>query len=302
MDATTTPSTLGPPASPQAMESGLGPLLRYSLVLFRRNVWLIGAIVALFVAIAVVLTMLQTPLYTAASTVEINEQADTVLGEELESQDNSDSSWDIDLFLNTQLEILRSRALAERVVRRLNLAANERFFAAMQDPDMSASSERRADRRGDRHGARQPQRRPSAQHPRGLDLVHQRRSAGFRRRRQCLCGRIHPGEPAAQVRQLGLCAQLRGRAARRDPGAPRRVRTRAQCLRPPGRPDPHARSQQRRGEQRRKRDRVEPDAAQPGRQCRPGRAHRGRSALELPSARSRYSPRRRCCRTSPCRT
>jgi uncharacterized protein involved in exopolysaccharide biosynthesis len=141
LDATTTPTTLGGPASVPAAESGLGPLLRHSLVLFRRNVWLIAALVALFVAVAVVLTMLQTPLYTAVSTVEINEQADTVLGEELESENTSGMSWDIDLFLNTQLEILRSRALAERVVRRLNLAANERFFAAMQNPDLSALSE-----------------------------------------------------------------------------------------------------------------------------------------------------------------
>ena len=141
MDATTTPTTLNGTANPEVAESGLGPLLRYSLVLFRRNVWLIAAIVVLFVAIAVVLTMLQTPRYTASSTVEINEQADTVLGDELESEDNSNSGWDIDLFLNTQLEILRSRTLAERVVRRLNLAANDRFFAAMQQPGMSESSE-----------------------------------------------------------------------------------------------------------------------------------------------------------------
>jgi uncharacterized protein involved in exopolysaccharide biosynthesis len=97
------------------------------MVLFRRNIWLIAAIVALAIAAAVVLTMLQTPRYTAVSTVEINEQADTVLGEELETDQASNSNWDIDLFLNTQLEILRSRALAERVVRRLNLAGNERF-------------------------------------------------------------------------------------------------------------------------------------------------------------------------------
>ena len=134
MDATTTPTVLTSPAGPQAPDSGLGSLLRYSLVLLRRNVWLIAAIVALAVALAVVLTMLQTPRYTAVSTVEINEQADTVLGEELETDQASNSNWDIDLFLNTQLEILRSRALAERVVRRLNLAGNERFFAAMQSP------------------------------------------------------------------------------------------------------------------------------------------------------------------------
>ena len=137
MDATTTPATLGGTASPQVVDGGLGPLLRYSLVLLRRNVWLIGAVVALAVALAVVLTMLQTPRYTAYSTVEINEQVNTVLGDELESDDESQSSWDIDLFLNTQLEILRSRALAERVVRRLDLAASERFFAAMQSSELS---------------------------------------------------------------------------------------------------------------------------------------------------------------------
>jgi len=134
LDATTTHPALGGTANPQIVESGLGPLLRYSLVLFRRNLWLIAAIVALAVAGAVVLTMLQTPRYTAMTTVEINEQADQVLGEELEADNNPSSSWDIDLFLNTQLEILRSRALAERVAQRLNLASNERFFTAMQDP------------------------------------------------------------------------------------------------------------------------------------------------------------------------
>src|SRR5205085_9788677 len=46
-------------------------------------------------------------------------------------------SWDYDLFLNTETEILRSRALAERVVKRLNLASNEAFFAAMEAPGAS---------------------------------------------------------------------------------------------------------------------------------------------------------------------
>jgi capsular exopolysaccharide synthesis family protein len=132
LDAATSPAALNGTAIPQTADTGLGPLIRYSLVLFRRNVWLIAALVALFVAVAVILTMLQTPLYTATSTVEINEQADTVLGKELEGDGDTTSSWDIDLFLNTQLEILRSRAIAERVVRRLNLATNEQFFAAMQ--------------------------------------------------------------------------------------------------------------------------------------------------------------------------
>lgn len=147
MDATTSPTALTGTASPQIAEAGLGPLIRYSLVLFRRNVWLIAALVTLAVALAVVLTMLQTPQYTATSTVEINEQADTVLGDELESDTNNTAAWNIEMFLNTQLEILRSRALAERVVRRLDLATNERFFAAMQAQGLidDASEAERAD-------------------------------------------------------------------------------------------------------------------------------------------------------------
>ena len=143
MDATTSSPTLGSTAAVSASESTFGALLRHGVVLLRRNIWLVAAIVAIAIAAAVVLTMLQTPRYTAMSTVEINEQAEDVLGAELETDRNANSSWDIDLFLNTQLEILRSRALAERVERRLNLAANERFFTAMQAPDVAGSQQAR---------------------------------------------------------------------------------------------------------------------------------------------------------------
>ncbi|HYD24916.1 MAG TPA: polysaccharide biosynthesis tyrosine autokinase [Croceibacterium sp.] len=134
MDATTSTPALAHPPGERAPEGGLAPLIRYALVLVRRNLLLIGAIVALMIAAAVVLTMLETPRYTATSTIEINEQTETVLGEELQSDADSVSSWDIDLFLNTQLEILRSRDIAERVVQRLGLASSERFFASMEAP------------------------------------------------------------------------------------------------------------------------------------------------------------------------
>ena len=143
MDATTTPSLTATANSPAA-ETGLGPFIRNTLALFRRNVWLISALVAVAVAAAVVLTMLQTPKFTATSTIEINEQAEAVLGEELDSENDS-ASWDIDLFLNTQLEILRSRSLAERVVRRLDLGSNERFFAAMQASGEGSSEQERVE-------------------------------------------------------------------------------------------------------------------------------------------------------------
>ena len=144
MDATTTSSPLGNSAAAPASESAFGSLLRHGTALLLRNKWLVAAIIVIAIAAAVVLTMLQTPRYTAMSTVEINEQAEDVLGSELDSDKNANSSWDIDLFLNTQLEILRSRALAERVVRRLNLASNKRFFAAMQEPDVGETGSQQA--------------------------------------------------------------------------------------------------------------------------------------------------------------
>ena len=127
------------PAYPQygaygALRGGLGDALRYILSVVRRNLWLIAAVIAVVVAAALVWTMLQTPRYTAVTTVQIDDQTASVLGEDLEDAVIEDSGWDIDRFLNTQLEVLRSRELAERVARRLELFGDEAFLAAMEVP------------------------------------------------------------------------------------------------------------------------------------------------------------------------
>ena len=134
MDATTTSYAVESQPS-QDLDRGVGPLLRHALAAVRRNIWLIAAIMVLAVVAAVILTMLQTPRYTAMATVEINEQAAQVLGEDLAAEVDT-YNWDTELFLNTQMEILKSRALAERVVERLDLASSERFFDAMEAPDL----------------------------------------------------------------------------------------------------------------------------------------------------------------------
>ena len=141
MDAThpvTYPSTANPAPEP---DRGLGQLMRYVLALVRRNIWLIAIIVGLAVIASVVITMLQTPRYTAMATLEIAEETAQVLGEDLQA-DASNANWDIEMNLNTQLEILRSRALAARVAERMDLVTNERFFNAMEAPDMMEVPER----------------------------------------------------------------------------------------------------------------------------------------------------------------
>jgi polysaccharide biosynthesis transport protein len=136
LDATTSSPPAVTQPSPISGEGTLGPTMRYAWILVRRNLLLIGTIVALTVTLAVVLTMLQTPRYTATATVEISQQAETVLGDELQSDDEANTNWDIDLFLNTQLQILRSRTVAQRVVQRLDLAGSERFFRAVEEPGL----------------------------------------------------------------------------------------------------------------------------------------------------------------------
>jgi capsular exopolysaccharide synthesis family protein len=111
----------------------IAPMLRNMLSIARRNLWLIAAIVAAFLAAAAVLTLLTTPKYTANSSIEIADQTEQVLGEHFSEQSNDQTnSWDIDRFLTTQVSILKSRALSERVAKRLNLYSDARFFSAMQ--------------------------------------------------------------------------------------------------------------------------------------------------------------------------
>ncbi|QQN72983.1 polysaccharide biosynthesis tyrosine autokinase [Croceicoccus sp. YJ47] len=119
-----------PPSSDE--RSSLDQSMRYIFALVRRRLWFIVALLAISIAAAVLVTLLQTPSYTATSTVQINDQSESVLGEEMDSDSTANTGWDVDRFLNTQLEILRSRGLALRVGRRLNLFADERFYNAME--------------------------------------------------------------------------------------------------------------------------------------------------------------------------
>ncbi|HTN13495.1 MAG TPA: polysaccharide biosynthesis tyrosine autokinase [Sphingomonadaceae bacterium] len=124
----------------------IGELVRYVLSLIRRNRWLIAAIIGLALAASIAATMIDTPRYTASASVQINDQSEQVLGEELDAQTEVNKASDVERFLNTQIEILRSRGLAQRVARRLDLTGNERFFAAMglplPDKDMSQAAQR----------------------------------------------------------------------------------------------------------------------------------------------------------------
>lgn len=107
---------------------------RYVAAAIRANILLIAAIVAAAVAVAVIATMLQTPRYTASTTVQINDSVNSVLGKDDDTQPAEMAGWDTDRNLKTQVEILKSRGLAQRLVQKLNLASNPAFFASQEVP------------------------------------------------------------------------------------------------------------------------------------------------------------------------
>ena len=110
-------------------EASRGLDVRFILANIRRKLGLIAAILALSLVAGVLYTMSQPSLYTAQTSVQINDQSERVLrqGEDLEQSANS---YD-ERFLKTQIDVLKSRGLAVRVAQKLKLFGNPRFAAAM---------------------------------------------------------------------------------------------------------------------------------------------------------------------------
>lgn len=103
---------------------------RLIFAVVRRRQWWILGILALAAAAAVLITTLQTPLYTAQASVQINDQSDQVLREGEDTGQNN-NGYDTDRFLKTQVGVLQSRGLAVRVAQKLKLFGNARFYTAM---------------------------------------------------------------------------------------------------------------------------------------------------------------------------
>lgn len=106
--------------------------LRYVAAAVRANLWLIAAMIATALTIALIATLITTKRYTATASVQINDQSQRVLGNEIETEPLANNGWDTDRFLQTELDVLKSRAIAERVMTRLQLQGNATFYAQME--------------------------------------------------------------------------------------------------------------------------------------------------------------------------
>ncbi len=106
--------------------------LRFMLAIVRRNLLIIGAILAVALSLTAIATLLMTPKYTSSAKIQINDSSGRVLSEENTQDEALGATWDTDRFLKTQTEVISSRGLAVRVAQRLNLAGNPSFFTAQE--------------------------------------------------------------------------------------------------------------------------------------------------------------------------
>src|ERR1700681_4529862 len=111
-------------ANPFAEEES--PLLHYWRVLRKRR-WAVVATAAIVFALAVIATLETTRLYQATSKIAIFPETSNVLGFK-----NADSSpdYEYDVALETQAAILRSDALAMKVIETMHLDQNPSFAGA----------------------------------------------------------------------------------------------------------------------------------------------------------------------------
>ena len=113
------------PVEPTPGRNAPTPILtQYFRILHRRR-WAVLAVVALALMVGIAVTMMTTRQYVAVTTLEISREESRVV--DIESVEPRSSAVDQD-FYETQYGLLRSRALAERVARSLNLVSGDDFF------------------------------------------------------------------------------------------------------------------------------------------------------------------------------
>ena len=103
-------------------------LLAYWHILVKRR-RLIASVLAGVVALALLLTLMTQPLYRASALMQVEKEGPPIVATQVAMP--SYSGWDPE-FLNTQYELLRSRALAERVANEMNMTAET--LEGLNDP------------------------------------------------------------------------------------------------------------------------------------------------------------------------
>lgn len=96
---------------------------------YRSRLYIIAIFITLVLA-AILYVLLATRLYESTVSIEIRQEAEKVLGTEADREGGAGRS-DVDRFLQTQLDIVRSRTVANTVAQKLGLYANASFLTRM---------------------------------------------------------------------------------------------------------------------------------------------------------------------------
>jgi len=132
--AANVPASANPYGSPGGYPSAYGAevmggsslrqtLLDYMRMVIKRR-WLIGGIAATILALGTIISLMETPLYTASVRIQIDRDVVQVVKQGDVNPGEGSSSE----FLRTQYELLQSRTLAERVVSAVRLGDDPEFF------------------------------------------------------------------------------------------------------------------------------------------------------------------------------
>lgn len=108
-----------------AATAGAASMLRHYMNIARRWRWVIMGVAAVCILAGLVATLLATPLYTATSTIEISRESSQVT--DFQGVERETSVYDQE-FYQTQYGLLVAESLAERVVLKLRLADDPKFF------------------------------------------------------------------------------------------------------------------------------------------------------------------------------
>src|SRR5437867_2592626 len=97
--------------------------------------WTVGATFVIVTTLIALFTFLQTPVYRASAKVEINPSSRRVapVADVSEMGNTGYSVFAEDRYYNTQFEVIKSRAVAEKVFDRLNLWSDPEF-KDLKDP------------------------------------------------------------------------------------------------------------------------------------------------------------------------
>lgn len=121
------PPSYGPaPAYAEPTGEGNSLDVRKYLDILLKHKWLILAIVLVAVVLGAVYTLLKTPIYRGTATIEIKRDVSTLSG--VPGLDTGAGTGGAE-FYQTQYQLFKSRALAERIVAKLRLGEQQDFIA-----------------------------------------------------------------------------------------------------------------------------------------------------------------------------